>query len=68
MFGMVAENKVTVTFDNNRGDINIQASIFSQKDGLVIDKYAQYPTAYNMNLVGGIIGQKIQPTATYQVN
>ena len=65
MLGMVAENKVTVTYDNTRGDINIHASIFSQKDGLVIEKYADYSTAYNMNLVGGVIGQKVQPTAKY---
>src|SRR5690606_11136615 len=68
MLGIVAENKVTVTYDNSRGDINIQGSIFSQKDGLVIEKYDQYSTAHKMNLVGGVIGQKIQPTAKYQLN
>ena len=67
MLGMVAENKVTVTYDNSRGDINIHASIFSQKDGLVIERYNDYTTAHNMNLVGGVIGQKVQPTATYQL-
>ncbi len=60
MLGMVAENKVTVTYDNSRGDINIHASIFSQKDGLVIERYNDYTSAHNMNLVGGIIGQKLQ--------
>lgn len=67
MMGIVAENKVTVTFDAGRGDININASIFSQKDGLVIEKYADYPTAYKMNLLGGVIGQKVQPTAKYKL-
>lgn len=67
MLGIVAENKVTVTYDNSRGDINIHGSIFSQKDGLVIEKYDQYSTAHKMNLVGGVIGQKIQPTAKYQL-
>jgi len=67
MLGIVAENKVTVTFNSSRGDINIHSSIFSQKDGLVIERYADYPTAYNMNLLGGIIGQKVQPTATYRL-
>lgn len=67
MLGIVAENKVTVTYDNSRGDITIHGSIFSQKDGLVIDKYDQYSTAHNMNLLGGIIGQKVQPTAKYQL-
>ena len=65
MLGMVAENKVTVTFDKTRGDINIHSSIFSQKDGLVIQDYSKYPAAYRMNLVGGIIGQNIQATAKY---
>ncbi|MCU0332086.1 MAG: hypothetical protein MUE91_02060 [Ignavibacteriaceae bacterium] len=67
MMGIVAENKVTVTYDPARGDINIYSSIFSQKDGLVIERYADYPTAYKMNLLGGIIGQKIQPTAKYKL-
>jgi len=67
MMGIVAENKVTVTFNPSRGDININSSIFSQKDGLVIERYAEYPTAYKMNLLGGIIGQKVQPTAKYQL-
>ena len=65
MLGMVAENKVTVTKDITRGDITIHSSIFSQKDGLVIQDYASYPAAYRMNLVGGIIGQNVQATAKY---
>jgi hypothetical protein len=67
MMGMVAENKVIVPFDASRGDINIHSSIYSQSDGLVIENYASYPTAYKMNLLGGIIGQKVQPTAKYQL-
>ncbi len=67
MLGMVAENLVRVTYDNSRGDINIHGSIFSQKDGLVIDNYSSYSTAYKMNLVGGVIGQRVQATATYQL-
>ncbi|MCK7524342.1 MAG: hypothetical protein MZV64_45265 [Ignavibacteriales bacterium] len=51
-----------------RGDINIHASIFSQKDGLVIDRLHDYTTAHKMNLVGGIIGQKVQATATYELD
>jgi hypothetical protein len=65
MLGMVAENKVTVTYDNSRSDINIHSSIFSQKDGLVIERYNDYSSAHKMNLVGGIIGQNVQATATY---
>lgn len=67
MLGMVAENKVRVLFDNSRGDITINGSIFSQKDGLVIDNYSSYTSAYKMNLIGGVIGQKVQPTATYSL-
>ncbi len=67
MLGMVAENQVRVLFDNSRGNINIHGSIFSQKDGLVIDNYSSYTKAYNMNLVGGVIGQKVQPTAVYKL-
>lgn len=67
MMGIVAENKVTVTYNASRGDININASIFSQKDGLVIERYADYPIAYKMNLLGGVIGQKVQPTAKYKL-
>jgi hypothetical protein len=67
MLGMVAENSVRVLFDNSRGDITIHGSIFSQKDGLIIDDYKLYSTAYKMNLVGGVIGQKVQPTAEYKL-
>ncbi|NWF49165.1 MAG: hypothetical protein HXY49_01340 [Ignavibacteriaceae bacterium] len=67
MLGLVAENFVQVDFDSKRGDIDIHASIYSQKDGLVIEKYDQYPGAYKMNLVGGIIGEKVRPTAKYKV-
>jgi hypothetical protein len=66
MLGLVAENQVRVLFDATRGDISIDASIFSQKDGLVIDNYKNYPTAYNMNLLGGVIGYRVQPTAEYK--
>jgi hypothetical protein len=34
---------------------------------LVIEKYDDYKNAYNMNLVGGVIGHKVQPTATYKL-
>lgn len=67
MLGMIAENKVRVLFDNSRGDINIHGSIFSQKDGLVIDSYSSYTKAYKMNFVGGMIGHKVQPTAKYKL-
>ena len=66
MLGLIAGEKVQVDFDINRGDIDIQASIYSQKDGLVIEKYKEYPGASNMNLLGGIIGKDVKPTAKYK--
>ena len=65
MLGLVAEQLVQVDFDPTRGDIDIQGSIYSQNDGLVIERYYDYPTGHNMNLVGGIIGAELRPTATY---
>ena len=52
MLGLIAGEKVQLDFDPSRGDIDIQASIYSQKDGLVIEKYKNYPVASNMNLLG----------------
>ena len=65
MLGMVAENSVQLDFDKTRGDINIQSSIYSQKGGLAIERYGEYPSAHNMNLLGGVIAQKIEATAHY---
>ncbi len=68
MLGLIAGEKVQLDFDPSRGDIDIQASIYSQKDGLVIEKYKDYPGASNMNLLGGIIGKKLRATAKYAWN
>ncbi|HRQ55293.1 MAG TPA: hypothetical protein PL018_13630 [Ignavibacteriaceae bacterium] len=65
MMGMVAENKVTVKHQSPEHDLTIHSSIFSQKDGLVIEDIEGYSTAYKMNLVGGIIGQSLRETAKY---
>ena len=45
-----------------------KASIYSKKEGLVIEKYKDYPGAGNMNLLGGIIGKKLRATADYAWN
>jgi len=68
MLGLIAEQNVQLDFDASRGDIDIQASIYSQNDGLVIENYQNYPGASNMNLLGGIIGKKLRATATYGWN
>jgi hypothetical protein len=65
VLGLVAEKEVMVTYNNARGDINIHASIFAQNGGLKIQDYKSYSTAHNMNLVGGIIGNYVEPTAKY---
>jgi len=68
MLGLIAGDKVQVDFDPTRGDIDIHASIYSQRDGLVIEKYKDYPGASNMNLLGGVIGKELRATAKYAWN
>ena len=65
MLGLVAEKEVMVTYNNSRGDIDIHASIFAQDGGLRIKDYGSYSAAHDMNLVGGIIGNFVEPTAKY---
>lgn len=65
LLGLVAEQNVQVPFDPTRGDFKIHASIFSQSKGLVIENYKGYPSAYKMNIVGGVIGNNVEATATY---
>ncbi|WP_290660735.1 hypothetical protein [Ignavibacterium sp.] len=63
--GLVAEQQVEIPFDPTRGDFTIHASMLSQNGGLVVTNYSSYPGAYKMNIVGGIIGHKVEATATY---
>jgi hypothetical protein len=65
MLGLIAENYTQVDFNLTTGDLDLHASIYSQKDGLIIEKYGDYPTAHNLNIVGGVIGEKVRATATY---
>lgn len=67
MLGLVAQDYVKVPFDPSRGDIDIHASIYAQNAGLVVEDRGSYPTAYKMNLLGGVIGKKVEPTATYKL-
>lgn len=63
--GLVAEQQIEIPFDPTRGDFTIHASMLSQNGGLVVTNYSSYPSAYKMNIVGGIIGHKVEATATY---
>ena len=65
MLGLIAEGYVQVDYNPSTGDLDLHASIYSQQDGLVIERYADYPSARNMNLIGGVIGQRVLPTAKY---
>ena len=66
MLGIVAGNKVLIT-DNtaNHADINIHASIYSEKGGFGADNYDTRPISGNINLVGGIIQDERQPVGTF---
>jgi len=66
MLGLIAEKNVQVDFNLTTGDLDIHASMYSQQDGLVIEDYSSYPGANNMNIIGGVIGQKIRATAKYK--
>ncbi|MBS4035009.1 MAG: hypothetical protein KGZ85_11135, partial [Ignavibacterium sp.] len=65
MLGIVCEDKIEVTFDNSRGDINIHATMFAQHDGLNIESYSSYTKINNMNILGGLIAKDTKPTASY---
>lgn len=39
--------------------------MLSQSGGLKVTNYSGYPSAYKMNIVGGIIGNNVEATATY---
>lgn len=65
MLGIVADESITVTYNNSRGDIDIHATMFSQKRGLEIENYSSYSTIHNMRILGGIIGEDVYPTASY---
>ncbi|MBK7228023.1 MAG: DUF4900 domain-containing protein [Ignavibacteriales bacterium] len=68
MLGLVAEKEVIVPFNNARGDINIHASIFAEDGGMKIESYSSYSGVNNMNIVGGVIGNYVEPTADYAWN
>jgi hypothetical protein len=65
MLGIVADEDITVTYNNSRGDIDIHASMFSQNSGLVVENYSSYSSIHNMRILGGIIGTDAYATADY---
>ena len=65
MLGLIAEKYAQVDYNTSTGDLDLHASIYSQKDGLIIERYSDYPSAHNMNIIGGVIGKKVRATADY---
>jgi len=65
MLGMCGEQSVTLKYDATRGDIDIQASMFAQNSGFVVENYSSYPSAHAMRVYGGLIASTIGATATY---
>jgi hypothetical protein len=66
LFGIVAENYVWITENKaNHHDINIQASVFSEKWGFGAYNYADRPVDGDINLLGGIQQNYRQPVGTF---
>ena len=65
LLGIVAENNVLIK-DNpeNHSDIDIYASIYSQKGGFGAENYNSLPISGNINLYGGIIQAERQAVGT----
>lgn len=67
LLGLVAQDKIIIPFDPARGDFSIHASMYAQSNAIVIDQYNNYPTAYHMNILGGVITNQIEATAHYEL-
>jgi hypothetical protein len=66
LFGIVAENYVWITENAaNHPDINIQASVFSEKWGFGAYNYNHRPVDGDINLLGGIQQNYRQPVGTF---
>ncbi len=65
MLGLIAQDFVQVDFNLATGTLDVHASIYSARDGIMIEKYKDYPDARIMNLLGGVIGKRVLPTAEY---
>lgn len=72
MLGLVAQEFVRLDLDPTRGDVDIHASIYSQNSGLIVETsnvntFPEFTKADKMNIVGGVIGEKVEATAYYEL-
>ena len=72
MLGLVAQEHVQLDLDPSRGDVNIHGTIYSQNRGLYVETsnvntFPEFTQAYDMNLLGGVIGKKVDATADYEL-
>jgi hypothetical protein len=66
LFGIIAENYVWITENAaNKNNINIQASVFSEKWGFGAYNYDDRPVSGDINLLGGIQQNCRQPVGTF---
>jgi len=72
MLGLVAQEQIQLDLDPGRGDVDIHASMYSQNRGLIVETsdvntFPEFTQAYKMNILGGVIGKKVEATADYQL-
>jgi hypothetical protein len=66
LLGIVAQNNVLIADNSaNKGNINIQASVYSETGGFGAENYATRSLDGSINLYGGIINQNRQPVGTF---
>lgn len=66
MLGICAENSILITNNTpNKTDINIHASVYSEKGGFGADQYDTRPICGNINLLGGIIQNTRKAVGTF---
>ncbi len=66
LLGIVAQNNVLIADNSaNKGNINIQASVYSETGGFGAENYATRSLDGTINLYGGIINQNRQPVGTF---
>jgi hypothetical protein len=69
ILGIVARNEVLIADNaNNNNDINIHASIYSEKEGFGAENHTGRGFDGDINLVGGIIQKKRQAVGTFSTD